>query len=155
MFAMSKKEGAFFGLFSQTTEKALEAAQELNELLLNYNGDLSALDKIAAIEHECDCLVHDTLNKLNHSFITPIDREDIDEIIKELDTITDTIDDTAQALKMYHVKNLRDGMTEFSFLTIQILEELRKLMDLLVNMKGNTKEITDCVIKMERYFLVS
>lgn len=148
MFRMSKKEGAFFVLFCQASEKALEAAKELNEMLLNYNGNLHALDKIASIEHECDCIVHDTLNKLNRSFITPIDREDIDEIIKEIDTITDTIDDTAQALKMYNVKKLRDGMTEFSFITIQILEELQALMKLLVDMKSNTKEITERVIKI-------
>lgn len=145
---MSKKESAFFFLFSQTTEKALEAAQELNKMLLKYNGDLNSLNKISTIENECDCIVHDTLNKLNRSFITPIDREDIDEIIKELDTITDTIDDTAQALKMYNVKKIREGTTEFSFLAIQILEELQKLMNLLANMKSNTKKINDCVIKI-------
>ena len=148
MFRISKKEDAFFFLFSQTTEKALEAAQELNGMLLNYNGNLSSLDRISTIEHECDCIVHDTLNKLNRSFVTPIDREDIDLIIKELDTITDTIDDTAQALKMYNVKKLREGITEFSFLTIQILEELKKLMCLIINMKSNTKKINDCVIKI-------
>ena len=83
-------------------EASCRAAEKLEEMMSNYT--VTTIDEkikeIETIEHECDHSVHKIFEQLNKSFITPIDREDIHLIAKELDNITDAIESTAHRFRM-------------------------------------------------------
>ncbi|MCX7710819.1 MAG: DUF47 family protein [Clostridia bacterium] len=149
MFRISRKEEEFYDLFIEAAEKSLEAAKLLEDLMSNYVDVTKKIDDIEKIEHECDKHVHRILQKLNASFITPIDREDIYLIAKELDTITDSIEATAHRFKMYNVTSVRDDAKAMSKLITQCTSELRDLMSQMKSMKEN-KVLKQKIIEVNR-----
>ena len=105
-FSLLPREDAYFELFTQMAEKIEEAAAILMEMLAGSDGaDLSSFKtRIKDVEHGCDQLTHQITNKLNKSFITPFDREDIYTLSVALDDIVDYIDAGARAIVMYDIR---------------------------------------------------
>ena len=104
-FSLIPKEEQYFVLFRQMTSHIYDAATGLAEMLADKQESFpSHLKKIKAIEHACDELTHSISKKLNTSFITPFDREDIYMLSGALDDIVDLIDDAARALVMYNIR---------------------------------------------------
>ena len=100
-FSLIPKEEQYFALFRQMTSHIYDAASQLAEMLADRQEEFpSYLKKIKAIEHACDELTHSISKKLNSSFITPFDREDIYMLASALDDIVDLIDDAARAMVM-------------------------------------------------------
>lgn len=149
MFRISRKEEEFYDLFVVAAEKSLEGAKLLEDLMSNYVDVSRKIDDIENVEHECDKHVHLILKKLNSSFITPIDREDIYLIAKELDNITDWIEATAHRFKMYNVTAVRDDAKSMSKLITKCTAELRDLMSELKEMKSS-KVLKEKIIEVNR-----
>ena len=104
-FSLLPREDQYFALFSQMSVKLQEAATILVEMMQASDKDFESLSKkIKHVEHECDELTHTITTKLNKSFITPFDREDIYTLSVALDDVCDYIDAAARAVVM---KNLR------------------------------------------------
>src|SRR5687767_14370071 len=103
-FSFLPKEDQYFALFLQMTEKIQEAAALLAEMLQASDKDFDSLSKrIKSVEHECDELAHSITTKLNKSFITPFDREDIYTLAMALDDVCDYIDGSARSIVMYDI----------------------------------------------------
>lgn len=103
-FSFLPKEDQYFTLFSQMGSKIEEAASLLVEMLRGSDDDYDHLSKkIKSIEHECDELNHQVTIKLNKSFITPFDREDIYTLSVALDDVCDYVDAAARAVVMYNI----------------------------------------------------
>ncbi|MBP9936924.1 MAG: DUF47 domain-containing protein [Pyrinomonadaceae bacterium] len=103
-FSFFPKEDQYFVLFAQMTAKIQEAAALLVELLKGPDENFDALSKkIKSVEHECDEITHSVTTKLNKSFITPFDREDIYTLSVALDDVCDYIDAAARAVVMYNI----------------------------------------------------
>lgn len=149
MFRITRKEEEFFDLFVEASEKSMEAAKLLEDLMTNYVDVSRKIDDIENIEHQCDMHVHKILQKLNASFITPIDREDIYLIAKELDTITDSIEATAHRFKMYNVTSIREDAKAMAKLITRCTSELTNLMHELKKMKDN-KVLKEKIIEVNR-----
>src|SRR3982750_3748937 len=99
------KEQQYFSSFAQMAAYINDAARALVEMLADKSGDYAAhADKIKAIEDACDELTHSISTRLNKSFITPFDREDIYLLASALDDIVDLIDDAGRAMVMYDVR---------------------------------------------------
>jgi hypothetical protein len=94
----------FFDLFEQAGENILEAARLLERMLAVYpdSGDLAS--DIRACEHRGDQIVHAVIGRLNQTFVTPIDREDILELTSSLDDIVDFIEEVADYLGLYKIE---------------------------------------------------
>jgi predicted phosphate transport protein (TIGR00153 family) len=135
MFRVTAKEEIFFDLFVETVEATCKAAQMLEDLMTNYCDVGSKIKAIEEKEHQCDQYVHGIFEQLNKSFITPIDREDIHLIAKELDNITDAIESTAHRFQMLNVKKIREESRLLAKLIVQCTAELREVMADLKNMK--------------------
>jgi len=135
MFRTTPKEERFFDMFIETAGKSCEAAVLLNDLVNNYYNINEKIDAIEKIEHECDQCCHDIIELLNKSFITPIDREDIDEIVKVLDNITDSIEATAHRFRMLNVKTITDETKVVTKLIVDCTTELQGVMTELKHMK--------------------
>jgi uncharacterized protein len=149
MFRVSSKEGVFFDMFIGTTEVVCKAAVMLEDLVVNYVNIPEKIEAIEHVEHECDQLVHDMMQKLNASFITPIDREDIYLIAKELDNITDEIEATAHRFRMFNVKSIREEALQITKLIVSCTSELNDLMHELKNMK-RSKSLKQKIIEINR-----
>jgi uncharacterized protein len=103
-FSLLPREDVYFDLFTQMAGKIEEAAAILTEML-ETPGDVSSFKtRIKDVEHACDELTHQITNKLNKSFITPFDREDIYTLAVALDDICDYIDAGVRAIVMYDIR---------------------------------------------------
>jgi len=108
-FSLLPREDEYFVIFSQMTEKIQEAANTLVEMMQANHSDFEGFSKrIKDSEHECDELTHRITTKLNKSFITPFDREDIYALSVALDDVCDYIDAGARAVVMYNIQEIND-----------------------------------------------
>lgn len=108
-FSLLPREDEYFVLFTQITEKIQEASNILVEMLQSKDGNLELYTKrIKDTEHACDELTHKITTKLNKSFITPFDREDIYTLSVALDDVCDYIDAGARAIVMYDIRDITE-----------------------------------------------
>src|SRR5260221_13183652 len=91
MFSLIPKEMIFFDLFEEAAKNAHQGAAALVDLLEDFRNVPEKVKRIKDIEHAGDKITHTTIEKLNQTFITPLDREDIHELICRLDDIIDQI----------------------------------------------------------------
>ncbi|CDZ24977.1 putative phosphate transport regulator [[Clostridium] cellulosi] len=135
MFKTTKKDLIFFDLFSVVMDDTCKAAEILQNLFTNYNDIDEKIGAIEKLEHSCDRTIHDIIEHLNRSFITPIDREDIFLIAKTLDDIIDNIEATAQALKLFMITRIRPQTVEMARLVTQCTRVLAEVVGELKVMK--------------------
>ena len=108
-FSLLPREDKYFDMFTQMAGKIEDAAGILIEMLNSDGSDFSSYTKrIKDVEHSCDQLTHEITTKLNKSFITPFDREDIYTLSVALDDICDYIDAGARAIVMYDIREFND-----------------------------------------------
>ena len=149
MLKPRKSDQVFFELFSHVIDDTCIAAEKLDELFRDYS---QSDDKILALEeheHRCDRTVHDLIDHLNHSFITPFDREDIFLITKVIDNIMDNIESTAFGLKLLNIEKIRVESLEMTGLIVKCAKELSIVIGELKNMKSS-KVLQTKIIEVNR-----
>jgi len=105
------REEKFYHLFIKQVEIIVEASGLLLEAVQSGNSRLRhAANEIAALEHRGDEIIHDIFTRLNQTFITPIDPEDIHNLSAKLDDVLDGIEDIAHRLVAYHVEPIPPTM---------------------------------------------
>ncbi len=102
MFA--PRDRIYFELFEEAGRNILRSAELLDELLSGYPETKSLAEEIRDCEHEGDRIIHDIIDRLNHTFVTPIDREDILALASALDDIVDYIEEVADYLGLYKIE---------------------------------------------------
>src|SRR5687767_15526858 len=112
MFNLLPKDTLFFDLFESLALHAVSAAENLQQLVRQFPDISGPLQKIREEEHAADQLAHNALDRLDRTFITPFDREDIHTLIGELDDIIDTIDALAKRIPLFHVKSIEPDFTK-------------------------------------------
>jgi predicted phosphate transport protein (TIGR00153 family) len=104
MFNLIPREVRFFDLFDQQSEHIMKAAALLHELVHNFADTRAKTHLIKEIEHQGDHVTHEIVKRLNTTFITPIDREDIHDLATRLDDVLDYIEAAAERLVVYRIK---------------------------------------------------
>lgn len=102
------RDEAFYDLFSQIARRLSTSATLLCELFGKPQERDRLVAEIKRIEHEADTLTHDVIARLNKSFITPFDREDIHQLASQLDNVVDLVDGTARRVAMFHIDESRE-----------------------------------------------
>lgn len=102
----------FFALFQKQAENIVEGAQAFVRMLEHYTGVPEQVQIIKAIEHNGDEITHQIFRRLNQTFITPFDREDIHELCGTMDDVIDLIDAAASRFVLYRVTEVRLGTIE-------------------------------------------
>jgi len=149
MFRITQKEARFFDMFVVTAVDICTTAQLLENLMTDFTDIDAKIIEIENMEHKCDTHVHNMIQELNKSFITPIDREDIFLIAKELDNITDAIEGTAHRFKMFNVKSIPPDAIRLGSMISGCAAELKSVMDELSSMKYNSS-LLQKVIEVNR-----
>jgi predicted phosphate transport protein (TIGR00153 family) len=107
--ALMPREGQFFALFNRHAQFVVEGSKALQVLLDSYNTtpdhELS-IRRIQEIEQSADRVTHETVALLHKTFVTPFDRDDIHQLISRMDDILDLIQDTAESLMLYDIRQL-------------------------------------------------
>jgi predicted phosphate transport protein (TIGR00153 family) len=97
------QEYEFYDFFEKAARHAVDAAKILQQLTHHYNGAESLARQLDDLEHQCDEVAHVTLDRLNKTFITPLDREDIHTLILKVDDVVDLINAAANRLTFYKI----------------------------------------------------
>src|SRR5436309_15700407 len=97
------RDEKFYDFFEKSAQQAVQGALQLEQLLRNFNDVQGKAKQIKDIEHEGDLITHDTNEKLNRTFITMFDREDIHELITKHDDVLDYIEACAE--RRFIIKN--------------------------------------------------
>jgi predicted phosphate transport protein (TIGR00153 family) len=136
-FSFLPKETQYFALFSQLTSKLKEAGAALVEMLSGADENFeSASKRIKHMEHECDEITHAVTTKLNSSFITPFDREDIYTLSVALDDVCDYIDAAGRSVVMYNIHETDENAIKLAKIIQKLTHEIHEAVLLLENSKG-------------------
>jgi len=135
VFTLLPRDTSFFDLFDQLAGKVLDAARALEEMLERWDRLEARVREMKDLEHECDAITHRTFDKLNMTFITPLEREDIHELASRLDDIVDHIDSTASRLFIYGVKKPTDEAKLLAQVLTRTCIEVQKAVAGLRNLK--------------------
>jgi len=98
------RDRVYFELFEKAGQNIFRAADLLDQLLENYPDSNGLAREILVCEHEGDRITHDIIDRLNHSFVTPIDREDILALASALDDVVDYTEEVADYLGLYKIE---------------------------------------------------
>lgn len=139
------REGKFFELFQEISELIVKAASEFTALLSDLENSEMHSRNIKAIEHEADEVTHKTIALLHSVFITPIDREDIHQLIKKLDDIIDFIDAASQRIYLFDLKQIPQEGKSLAAVCVKSAEHVRAAVKLLNNLKQENLITKECV----------
>lgn len=149
MFNIVKKEDKFFDMFIEVGDIICDSANIFKDLINNYSNLDGKIGNLEKKEHECDDKVHEIMETINKSFITPIDREDINLIAKELDNIVDSIESAAHRFSMFKIKTVKKEVFEMADLIVKATFVLKGVLAELQNMKKSTL-LTEKIIEVNR-----
>jgi len=122
-------DGDFFVLFRRQAENIVLGANTLTSMLEHYTGVPEQVQRVKAIEHAGDEITHQIFRKLNQTFITPFDREDMHQLCSTLDDVIDLIDAAASRFVLYRVDHIRVGTIELARVLAAATRELKDAVD--------------------------
>lgn len=144
-FSLIPREEKFFDLFEQAARYMVEAARVLHTIPTDYANLRTHVDRIGSIEHACDEVAHTTLDSLEKTFITPLDREDIHEVIVRLDDVVDMINTSATRFTMFRVTQPRRGVAELTGIIVRQCEALEAALGRLRYPKQHNQATSNCI----------
>src|SRR4051794_13150900 len=130
-FSLLPRNEQFFDLFKRMAEEIRGAAGMLEELLAADPPDDRKVDLIKDVEHRCDALTHDTIQRLHRTFVTPFDREDIYSMATSLDNVMDAIDHAASLVRLYRIAVVRPGARELAHIICGSAERVYAALEAL------------------------
>ena len=131
MFRLVPREEKFFDLFEQQGANIVAAARALETLTLDYPNAKHHAQAIEDLEHAGDTLTHELVRRLNTTFITPIDREDIYALSSRLDDVLDLIDAVADRLLLYKISSPTEGCIAMAKIIVKSAEEMDRAVHCL------------------------
>lgn len=137
-WGIKPKEEQFYLLFEESARVVQTGSKKLYETLTSNNKDIEkALREITEIEHKGDDVLQAIMDKLNQTFITPMDREDIYTIAQELDEVIDYIHGAIEKMLLYKTGEVTQDIIELSRILLKACDELVKTFEMLIAMKTN------------------
>jgi uncharacterized protein len=146
-FRLIPREEKFFDDFQALAEQIQAGAKLLEEMLAPDPPLWDKADEIKEVEHRCDSLTHSIIQRLNQTFVTPLDREDIHALARSLDDVMDAIDAAASRIRIYKLDRVRFGGRELARIITTSAFQVRAAMQTLEQKKG---VVVDHAIEINR-----
>ncbi len=143
------REETFLPQFARGAEVILEAARVLDALAAAPVLDDERAVRIKQLEHQGDQIAHETFDLLNRTWITPIDREDIHVLVRNLDDVLDYIDAAAARIVLYRIASTTPELKKITSIIVQSAEAIQKAMALLSDLK-HSKQILEACVEINR-----
>jgi predicted phosphate transport protein (TIGR00153 family) len=137
-------EGKFFDLFNQHAELCVKGAREMVALMTNFDDLENRTHAIEGIEKQADKITYATVDLLHKTFITPIDRDDIHQLITRMDDILDLMEDAAQTVSLYDLKAVTPEAKRLAELSLACCEKVQAAVKMLSNMKNASAMVAIC-----------
>lgn len=125
-FRLIPRDEGFFDLFNELAKRLVTSAGLLRDAFAHPEKMEQLVATIKEVEHEADHITHDVSTRLDSSFITPLDREDIHSLAQELDNVVDLINGTARRAAMFHINETRDPAKRLCEILAQQVKHLEK-----------------------------
>jgi len=135
-FRLIPRNEDFYSQFNALAVELGSGAELLEQMLAQEPVVWDKVDEIKEVEHKCDHLTHQIIQRLNSTFVTPIDREDIHALAKALDDVMDAIDACARFIRLYKIKTLRYGAKELAHVISLSVAQVRLALEALEKHAG-------------------
>ena len=145
-----KKSNEFFVLFEESAEYFYQATLLLDEVMMDHRKADIKVKEINDLEHRADKVNDAIIDKLNQTFITPIDREDIYAIANGLDDGVDQLQGMLQRIVIYHTGEAREGALRLTKLLIESTAEIKRAAALLNAISKNQAELLAITSKIDK-----
>jgi predicted phosphate transport protein (TIGR00153 family) len=133
------RDKTFFDLFDRAAENMVHTAEMFLEMLRNMEIREQFADKIREAEHTGDAITHEAITKLNKTFFTALDREDIHALIAQSDDVVDYLDSAAQRFNLYGIEHPSEDLIKQAEVAVQITRSLAAAIGELRNIKKQDK----------------
>lgn len=137
------QEQKFFDLLESQAKVVLKSANEISEIAKNPAHLVEHSFKIHKIENEGDALVHDVIELLNRTFVTPIDHDDLSRLTSRMDDVLDSIDEAATRMRLYEIPEIPSKMAQL----IDVLSKQVQIVHASISMMGDRGDRTKLLEK--------
>jgi predicted phosphate transport protein (TIGR00153 family) len=148
-FGLVPQSQKFFDLFEEDAKNALAGAKLLREMLDDYDQAPRLVKKLESLEHEGDRITHDLFAELNKTFVTPLDREDIQALASGLDSVMDMMEAAGDTMVLYAVEQPTDQAKLLSDIIVDAVVQVEKSVALLRG-RHNLREILVHCVEINR-----
>ena len=135
-FRLIPREEKFFEDFQALADELQKGARLLEEMVAPDRPIWDKADEIKEVEHKCDVLTHEVIQRLNRTFVTPIDREDIHALARSLDDVMDAIDASATLIRLYRLDTVRFGARELARIICASTDQVRMAFNFMEKRAG-------------------
>src|SRR3954468_18233589 len=146
-FRLIPREEKFYTDFLALADELKRGARVLEQMLAPDHPIWDKADEIKEVEHRCDSVTHSIIERLNRTFVTPLDREDIHALARSLDDVMDAIDAAAARIRLYRLHSVRFGAPELARIVTASTEQIGAAMQTLEQKKG---VVVDHAIEINR-----
>jgi predicted phosphate transport protein (TIGR00153 family) len=142
----SPRDRVYFAMFEEAGQNVLRASDLLDRMLRNYPDSKDLAREILICEQEGDRITHDIIDRLNHTFVTPIDREDILVLATALDDIVDYTEEVADYLGLYKIEAPMDQAIKQAHV---LLQASRQVAEAIPRLRG-FRDISHYTVEINR-----
>jgi len=135
-FRLIPREEKFYTDFQALADELKRGARLLEDMLAPEHPAWEKADEIKEAEHKCDQLTHEIIQRLNRTFVTPLDREAIFNLARSLDYVMDAIDAAAGLLRLYRLESVRVGARELARIVTASTDQVRLAVGAMQEHKG-------------------
>ena len=143
---MMPRDREFFDLFEEAGRNILRAAELLDRMLRDYPDQKDLARDILICEQDGDRITHDIVNRLNQTFVTPIDREDIYALASALDDVVDYTEEVADCLGLYKIEAPMEQAQQLSGV---LLQSARQVAEAMPRLRG-FRDISHYTVELNR-----
>jgi predicted phosphate transport protein (TIGR00153 family) len=122
------REREFFDLFEEAGTNIVRAADLLDQMLRGYPENAGLARELLICEQEGDRITHDIIHRINQTFVTPIDREDIHELAAALDDVVDLAEEVADYLGLYKIEAPMEQAQRLAHILLQAARQISEAM---------------------------
>src|SRR6186997_752492 len=148
-FSLLPREEHFFHDCVGLSEGIRGGARTLKQMVASNRPDMAKPDVIKGIEHACDGRTRSIIDRLNRTFVTPLDREDIHALAISLDDVMDAIDAAAAVTRLYKITRVRPGARRLTEIIVDATDRLCEALAVLEKQQG-VRELAARVDQLER-----
>src|SRR5436190_18298654 len=135
-FSLIPRDNKFFKEFVSLAEEVSSGARVLKQMIATDPPDVTKVELIKDIEHTCDRCTRSIIDRLNRTFVTPLDREDIHALAGSLDDVMDAIDAAAAVIRLYKIIRVRNGAKRLVEILCDSMDGVTEALTLLERRDG-------------------
>jgi hypothetical protein len=138
------REGRFFDLFNAHAVQIVEGGRALSRLFADFESSAVYAEQIDVAERNADKITHETIALLHKTFITPIDRDQIHQLITNMDDVLDLVQDTAESIVLYDIRRVSAEAQQLAQICQMTCDRVKAAVGLLANLRDPEAILKTC-----------